>query len=217
MGESFDERLANLQSILSNYNNVDQQYIADQLSDFINLNYKNVDFNLTYRDIMTDGQLKNYLNEKVYSSTLRTISDLKEYRALQKSLFQTRMKNNAPSGSLAPSTPPPGNGQMNAQFNLAFEQQLDKNNMEKLLLEEKNLADMIQNEPVVEKKIKLFHTLTFAEIVDNLANSIVVLFKQVYSLDISGFIKSQDNYIYYGIIFIFIYIMFRMIAQELNN
>lgn len=215
MGESFDERLANLKSILTNYNNVDQQYIADKLSDFINLNYKNVDFNLTYRDIMTDGQLKNYLNDKVYSSTLLTISDLKEYRALQKSLFQTRV-NNAPS-SVLPPLPPPGNGQMNAQFNLAFEQQVDKNHMQKLLEEEKSLANMMQNEPIIEKKIKLFHTLTFAEIVDNLANSIIILFKQLYSLDISGFMKSQDNYIYYGFIFIFIYIMFRMIAQELNN
>ena len=78
MGESFDERLANLKSILTNYNNVDQQYIADKLSDFININYKDVDFSLTYRDIMTDGQLKNYLNDKVYSSTLRAITDLKE-------------------------------------------------------------------------------------------------------------------------------------------
>ena len=217
MGESFDERLAKLKSILTNYNNVDQQYIADKLSDFININYKDVDFSLTYRDIMTDGQLKNYLNDKVYSSTLRAITDLKEYRALQKSLFQTRITNNAPSGFNAPSSQPPGNGQMNAQFNLAFEQQLDKNHMQKLLEEEKKLADMMQNEPVIEKKIRLFHTLTFAEIVDNLANSIVILFKQLYSLDISGFMKSQDNYIYYGFIFIFIYIMFRMISLELNN
>jgi len=216
MGESFDERLANLKSILTNYNNVDQQYIADKLSDYININYKDVDFSLTYRDIMTDGQLKNYLNDKVYSSTLRAISDLKEYRSLQKSLFQTRITN-APSGPTLPSSQPPGNGQLNAQFNLAFEQQLDKNHMEKLLLEEKNLANMMQNEPVVEKKVKLFHTLTFAEIVDNLANSIVILFKQMYSLDISGFVNSQDNYIYYGFTFIFIYIIFRMIAQELNN
>jgi hypothetical protein len=216
MGESFDERLANLKSILSNYNAVDQQYIADKLSDFINVNYKDVDFSLTYRDIMTDGQLKNYLNDKVYSSTLRAISDLKEYRALQKSLFQTNITN-TPSAPNLPTSQPPGNGQMNAQFNLAFEQQLDKNHMQKLLEEEKDLADMMQNEPVIEKKIRLFHTLTFAEIVDNLANSIVILFKQVYSLDISGFMKSQDNYIYYGFIFIFMYIMFRMIAQELNN
>jgi hypothetical protein len=213
MGESFDERLANLKSILTKYNNVDQQYIADKLSDYININYKNVDFSLTYRDIMTDGQLKNYLNDKVYSSTLKAISDLKEYRALQKSLFQTR--SNTPT--MTPSAKPPGNGQMNAQFNLAFEQQLDKNHMEKLLGEEKNLADMMQNEPVVEKKIKLFHTLTFAEIVDNLANSTTILFKQIYTLDIAGLMKSQDNYIYYGVIFIFIYIMFRMISQELNN
>ena len=68
-----------------------------------------------------------------------------------------------------------------------------------------------------EKHIKLFHTLTFAEIVDNLANSMVTLFKQIYTLDISGFMKSQDNYIYYGFIFTFVYVIFRMIAQELNN
>jgi hypothetical protein len=216
MGESFDERLANLKSILTRYNNVDQQYIADKLSDYININYKDVDFSLTYRDIMTDGQLKNYLNDKVYSSTLKAISDLKEYRALQKSLFQTQ--SNTPTMTPSPkSSTPPGNGQMNAQFNLAFEQQLDKNHMEKLLGEEKSLADMMQNEPVIEKKIKLFHTLTFAEIVDNLANSTTILFKQIYTLDIAGLMSSQDNYIYYGIIFIFIYIMFRMISQELNN
>jgi len=218
MGESNDERLANLKSILTKYNNVDQQYVADRLSDYININYKNVDFSLTYRDIMTDGQLKNYLNDKVYSSTLKAISDLKEYRALQKSLYQTQVSR-TPSYSPPSrnSSDPPGNGQMNAQFNLAFEQQVDKNHMEKLLSEEKNLADMMQNEPVIEKKIKLFHTLTFAEIVDNLANSITVLFKQVYTLDISGLMSSQDNYIYYGIIFIFIYIMFKMIYQELND
>lgn len=216
MGESFDERLANLKSILTNYNNVDQQYIADKLSDFININYKDVDFSLTYRDIMTDGQLTNYLNDKVYSSTLRAISDLKEYRALQKSLFQTQLSNTPSSSSSVPSSPPPGNGQMNAQFNLAFEQQVDKNHMEKLLSEEKNLADMMQNEPIIEKKIKLFHTLTFAEIIDNLANSIVILFKQLYTLDIAGFMNSQDNYIYYGIVFVFVYIMFKMIYQELT-
>ena len=141
---------------------------------------------------------------------------MKEYRALQKSLFQTQ--SNTPTMTPSPkSSTPPGNGQMNAQFNLAFEQQLDKNHMEKLLGEEKSLADMMQNEPVIEKKIKLFHTLTFAEIVDNLANSTTILFKQIYTLDIAGLMSSQDNYIYYGIIFIFIYIMFRMISQELNN
>jgi len=215
MGESFDERLTNLKSILTNYNKVDQQYIADKLSEFINTNYQDVDISLTYNDIMTYGELKNYLNDTVYSSTLRTISDLKDYRALQESLFKSKLRN-TPSIT-APSSPPPGNGQMNAQFNLAIQQQLDKNHMEKLLEEEKNLANLMQNEPVIEKKIKLFHTLTFAEIVDNLANSIVILFKQVYSLDISGFMNSQDNYVYYGFIFIFIYIMFRMISQELNN
>lgn len=215
MSESFDERLANLKSILSNYNNVDQQYIADKLSDYININYKDVDFSLTATDIITNGQLKNYLNDKVYSGIITTISDLREYRALQQSLYQTRLTTPTISNP-APATTP-GNGQLNAQFNLAFEQQLDKNHMVKLLEEEKSLAEMMQNEPVPEKQIKLFHTLTFAEIVDNLANSMVILFKQIYTLDIAGFMKSQDNYIYYGFIFTFVYVIFRMIAQELNN
>jgi len=215
MGESFDERLANLKNILLNYNNVDQQYIADKLSDYINANYKNVDYNLTFKDIISDNQLTKYLNDKVYSSILKAIYDLKEYRALQNSLFS---RNSTPSYSNIPTiSTTPGNGQLNAQFNLAFEQQLDQNNMAQLLNEEKRLAELMQSTPVIEKKIKLFHTLTFAEIADNLANSIVILFKQIYTLDISGFINSQDNYIYYGIVFIFVYIMFKMIYQELTN
>ena len=80
-----------------------------------------------------------------------------------------------------------------------------------------NFVELMDNNQYVDKNIKLFHTLTFAEIVDNLSNSIIILFKQVYTLDISGFMKSQDNYIYYGITFIFIYIMFKMIYQELTN
>jgi hypothetical protein len=87
MGESNDERLSNLRKIVSKYNTVDQQYIADRLSDLINSNYKDVDFSLTYRDISTDAQLRNYLNDTVYKGILYTITDLKEYRALQKSLF----------------------------------------------------------------------------------------------------------------------------------
>jgi len=213
MGESFDERLANLKNIITRYNNVDQQYIADKLSDLINLNYTNVNFGLTYTDIKTDSQLKNYLNDKVYSGILTAISDLKEYRALQKSLFHIY---NTPVQTPSISKPPPGNGQMNAQFNLAFEQQLDKNHMEKLLDEEKQLSNMMYSEPVPEKKIRLFHTLTFAEIVDNLSKSIVILFKQIYTLDAYGFVNSYDNYVYYGFIFIFIYIMFRLISQELS-
>jgi len=216
MGESNDERLSNLKNIVSKYNNVDQQYIADRLSDLINLNYKNVDFNLTSKDISTDGQLKNYLNDKVYKGILLTITDLKEYRALQKSLFQP---NQFLSPSIAINTKPKtsGSGQLNAQFNTAFIQKVDKNNMEKLLEEEKALSEMMQIEPQPEKKIKLFHTLTFAEIVDNLANSIVILFKQIYSFDVNGLMTSYDNYIYYGIIFIFIYIVLRMVWQELET
>jgi hypothetical protein len=217
MGESNDGRLANLKNILSRYNNIDQQYIADRLSDLINLNYKNVDFSLTYRDISTDGQLKNYLNDKVYKGILLTITDLKEYRALQTSLFQKNPALNKNLISNANKSKPAGNGQLNAQFNSAFIQQVDKNNMEKLLEEEKNLSLMMQTEPPPEKKIKLFHTLTFAEIVDNLANSIVILFKQIYSFDVNGIMSSYDNYIYYGIIFIFVYVMLRMVWQELEN
>jgi hypothetical protein len=219
MGESFDDRLANLKSILINYNNVDRQYIADKLSDYINITYKNVNYNLSYQDIVNDSQLTYYLNDKVYASILKAINDLKEYRALQYSLFKSSSnippdKNTQPANNI---TPTPGSGQLNAQFNLAFEQQLDKNHMQRLLEEEKKLSELMDNNQYVDKNIKLFHTLTFAEIVDNLSNSIIILFKQVYTLDISGFMKSQDNYIYYGITFIFIYIMFKMIYQELTN
>jgi hypothetical protein len=219
MGESFDDRLANLKSILINYNNVDRQYIADKLSDYINITYKNVNYNLSYQDIVNDSQLTYYLNDKVYASILKAINDLKEYRALQYSLFKSSSnippdKNTQPANNI---TPTPGSGQLNAQFNLAFEQQLDKNHMQRLLEEEKKLSELMDNNQYVDKNIKLFHTLTFTEIVDNLSNSIIILFKQVYTLDISGFMKSQDNYIYYGITFIFIYIMFKMIYQELTN
>jgi len=213
MGESNDERLSNLKNIISRYNTVDQQYIADQLSNLINSNYKNVDFNLTYKDISTDSQLKNYLKDAVYKGILYTITDLKEYRALQKSLFQSNQQNKKD----VPKAKPPASGQLNAQFNSAFIQRVDKNNMDRVLEEEKALAEMMQQEPPPEKKMRLFHTLTFAEIVDNLANSTVVLFKQIYSFDVNGLMTSYDNYIYYGIIFIFIYVMMRMVWQELES
>jgi hypothetical protein len=216
MSESNDERLANLKNILNRYNNVDQQYIADRLSDLININYPNVSFKLTYRDINTDGQLKNYLNDKVYKQILFTITDLKEYRALQKSLFQDKTLT-SPDAKPVKKTEAPGNGQLNAQFNVAFTHQLDKNNMERVLDEEKELSKMMQIDPPPEKKIKLFHTLTFSEIVDNLSNSIVILFKQIYSFDINGIVTSYDNHIYYGFIFIFLYIMMKMVWQELEN
>jgi hypothetical protein len=216
MGESNDERLANLKNILSRYNNVDKQYIADKLSDLINTNYNNVSFSLTYRDISTDAQLKNYLNDTVYKGILYTVTDLKEYRALQKSLFQNNSTKNNDIKSIDKSKPP-DNKQLNAQFNVAFTQQVDKNNMDKMLEEEKALSKMMQIEPQPEKKIKLFHTLTFAEIVDNLANSTVILFKQIYSFDVNGLMTSHDNYIYYGMIFIFVYIMLRMVWQELET
>lgn len=216
MGESNDERLSNLKNVVSKYNNVDKQYIADRLSDLINTNYNNVAFSLTYKDISTDAQLKNYLNDKVYKGILFTITDLKEYRALQKSLFQTNPIKNTDIKPISKSKPA-SNGQLNAQFNIAFTERVDKNNMDKMLEEEKALSQMMQQEPIPEKKIKLFHTLTFGEIVDNLANSTVVLFKQIYSFDVNGLMTSYDNYIYYGIIFIFIYVMMRMVWQELES
>jgi len=69
----------------------------------------------------------------------------------------------------------------------------------------------------IEKNIKLFHTLTFAEIVDNLANSIVVLFTQIYTLDINGLAKSQDNYIYYGFTLIMMYIILTVTWQNIQS
>jgi len=218
MEESLDERLTNLKNISNKYNSVDQQYIADKLSSAINSNFKNVDYQLSYSDLNSDVNLKYYLTDPVYKSILSIISDLKEYRALEKALYQSNNQTNAPSlVTPTPSITPSSSTQLNAQFNDLFAQQSAKNRVTRLIKEEQELAYLFNNDNKSEKNIKLFHTLTFAEIVDNLANSIVVLFTQIYTLDINGLAKSQDNYIYYGFTLIMMYIILTVTWQNIQS
>ena len=87
--------------------------------------------------------------------------------------------------------------------------------------EEKKLASLVDNENDINdsdiKPIKLFHKLTVSEIVDNLANSLVTLFQQIYTLDYIGLMSSQDNYIYYGFIFLFSYVVLNMFWNQLQD
>ncbi len=220
MGESLDNRINNLRKIAMKYTNSDQQYIADKLSDLINKNFRNVDFDLTYRDLFTNTELKKYLIDVVYAGILKIISDLKEYRAIEKTLYQDRNNEvikRAPSGPTF--TNDQDNQNFNAKFNSAFSEQLAKNRLDRMIEEEKKLAYLMDNskEELEEKKITLFHNLTIKEITDNLANSIVLMFKQVYNLDINGLMNSQENYIYYGIICIFIYLVLKITVKELSE
>jgi len=224
MGESPDERITNLKYIINQYSANDQQYIANKLSDIINSNYKGVNFDLSYRDLNTNTSLKSYLKDEVYQNILRVISDLKEYRALETALYKNQQThlNNAPS--IAPSAPKAKSSKsnsFNASFNSAFSDLLTKNKLKKMMEEEKKLASLVDNENDINdsdiKPIKLFHKLTVSEIVDNLANSLVTLFQQIYTLDYIGLMTSHDNYIYYGFIFLFSYVVLNMFWMQLQD
>jgi hypothetical protein len=225
MEESADERIANFKNIIKQYSNTDKQYIADKLSDIINKAFaknSNVDLQLSYRDLSTDTSLKSYLNDEVYKNILSVISDLKEYRALETSLYKNKMSHIGipPSANRQSLVKQIDNKSFNASFNSAFEDQLAKNKLERMLNEEKKLAYLTDNNTdtkSIDNKIKLFHTLTISEVVDNLAKSIVTLFQQVYTLDYNGLMNSQDNYIYYGIVFILSYIILSMFWNQLND
>jgi len=237
MGESLDQRITNLKNIINKYTQIDQQYIADQLSNLININFRGVDFALSYRDLNTDTRLKNYLSDPVYSGILKIISDLKEYRALEKVLYQ-KGKLNTPSNSstdvsllamsdskksntqigadgLNPNDP--NNSQFNAKFNSQFTQQLTRNRIDRMQTEEKKLQYLVDNEPPPAKNVKLLHQISIQEFSDNLSNSLVTLFKQIYTFDINGLMNSQDNYIYYGVIFIFIYIVLKLLWEDITS
>jgi hypothetical protein len=237
MGESLDQRITNLKNIINKYTQIDQQYIADQLSNLININFRGVDFALSYRDLNTDTRLKNYLSDPVYSGILKIISDLKEYRALEKVLYQ-KGKLNTPSNSstdvslLAMSNSrksntqigadglnpnDPNNSQFNAKFNSQFTQQLTRNRIDRMQTEEKKLQYLVDNEPPPAKNVKLLHQISIQEFSDNLSNSLVTLFKQIYTFDINGLMNSQDNYIYYGVIFIFIYIVLKLLWEDITS
>jgi hypothetical protein len=222
MGESPDERITNLKFIINQYSANDQQYIANKLSDIINSNYTGVNFDLSYRDLNTNTSLKLYLKDEVYQNILRVISDLKEYRALETALYKNQQTYLSNTPSIAPLPPKSSkSNSFNASFNSAFSDLLTKNKLKKMMEEEKKLATLVDNELDKTdsdiKPIKLFHKLTVSEIVDNLANSIVTLFQQIYTLDYIGLMTSHDNYIYYGFIFLFSYVVLNMFWMQLQD
>jgi hypothetical protein len=258
---SFDERLNNLRHLYNNYSVSDQQYISDKLSELINLNFHDVDFNLSTKQVLGDDSFKTYLSDPVYAGILSTVSELKDYRSLEAVLYteqNTKIKydNMVDSkGIIIPLTPSYGisapsrskrylkaytpgatnttlyNGDMitgptsfdykdnnfiNSNFNSQFDDQLARNRIDRVKEEQKRLQFLTQNAINEEKSIKYIHEMPTGEVIDQYVNSIVLLFKQIYTLDITGLKKSQQNYIYYGITFIFVYIVLKLLWQEVN-
>ena len=111
----------------------------------------------------------------------------------------------------------PNNTQFNAKFNSQFSQQLTRNRISRMQTEEKKLQYLVENEPPQIKNMKLLHQISIQEFADNLSNSLVILFKQIYTFDVNGLMNSQDNYIYYGVIFIFIYIVLKLLWQDITS
>jgi hypothetical protein len=288
---NYDERLANLRSLYNKYSFSDQEYISDKLAETINVNFSNTDISLNTKNVKNDDSIKTYLIDPVYMNILSIVSELKDYRALEKVLHtdetnkidtQKKATDIPPLGPSVPYTPssykngelipgkyhagystpsgyvkgyyspsyytpgkfinntPPTqlysgnvitndidigfkteNKMLNADFNTQFDNQLARNRIDKVKEEQERLKFLIDNvtpdDLSSEKSTKYFHEMTMAEVIDNFANSIVILFKQVYSLDFNGLMKSQNNYIYYGFIMIFIYIVLRLTWQDLNG
>ena len=257
---SFDERLNNLRHLYNSVN--DQQYISDKLSELINLNFHDIDFNLSTKQVTTDDSIKTYLSDPVYAGILSTVSELKDYRSLEAVLFaeqNTKIKYDNmvdAKGLIIPLTPSystsapsrsrptlraytPGatnttlyNGDMitdassfqykdnnfiNSNFNSQFDDQLARNRIDRVKEEQKRLQFLTQNAINEEKSIKYIHEMPTGEVIDQYVNSIVLLFKQIYTLDIVGLKKSQQNYIYYGITLIFVYIVLKLLWQEVNS
>jgi len=258
---SFDERLNNLRHLYNNYSVDDQQYISDKLSELINLNFHDVDFNLSTKQVLGDDSFKTYLSDPVYAGILSTVSELKDYRSLEAVLYteqNTKIKYDNmvdARGIIIPLTPSYGvsapsiskttlraytpgatsttlyNGDMitgptsfnykdnnfiNSNFNSQFDDQLARNRIDRVKEEQKRLQFLTQNAINEEKSIKYIHEMPTGEVIDQYVNSIVLLFKQIYTLDIAGLKKSQQNYIYYGITFIFVYIVLKLLWQEVN-
>jgi hypothetical protein len=259
---SFDERLNNLRHLYNNYSVSDQQYISDKLSELINLNFHDMDFNLSTKQVLGDDSIKTYLSDPVYAGILSTVSELKDYRSLEAVLYteqNTKIKYDNmvdAKGLIIPLTPSynisapsrskttlraytPGannttlyNGDMitgptsfdykdnnfiNSNFNSQFDDQLARNIIDRVKEEQKRLQFLTQNAINEEKSIKYIHELSVGEFSDQLANSIILLFKQIYTMDIYGLKNSQGNYIYYGIIFIVVYIILKLFWQEVST
>jgi hypothetical protein len=109
------------------------------------------------------------------------------------------------------------NNFINANFNSQFDDQLSRNIIDRVKEEQKRLQFLTQNAINEEKSIKYIHELSVGEFSDQLANSIILLFKQIYTMDINGLQNSQGNYIYYGIIFIVVYIVLKLFWQEVST
>jgi hypothetical protein len=288
---NYDERISNLRNLYNKYSFSDQEYISDKLSETININFSNTNVSLTTKNVKNDDSVKSYLIDPVYMNILSIISELKDYRALEKVLYtdetnkidqKKKATDLPPLGPSIPYTPssyvngelipgkyhagyytpsgyvkgyytpshntpgkfinnvPPTqlysgniitndidtgfkteNKMLNADFNTQFDNQLARNRIDKVKEEQERLKFLIENvtpdDLSSEKSTKYFHEMTMAEVIDNFANSIVTLFKQVYSMDINGLMKSQNNYIYYGFIMVFIYIVLRLTWQDLNS
>ena len=108
------------------------------------------------------------------------------------------------------------NNFINSNFNSQFDDQLARNRIDRVKEEQKRLQFLTQNAANEEKSTKYIHELSVGEFSDNLANSIVLLFKQIYTLDIYGVKNSQGNYIYYGITIIFVYVLLKLFWQEVS-
>ena len=108
------------------------------------------------------------------------------------------------------------NNFINSNFNSQFDDQLARNRIDRVKEEQKRLQFLTQNAINEEKSTKYIHELPTGEVIDQYVNSIVLLFKQIYTLDIAGLKKSQQNYIYYGITLIFVYIVLKLLWQEVN-
>jgi len=288
---NYDERISNLRNLYNKYSFSDQEYISDKLAETININFSNTDISLDTKNVKNDDSIKSYLIDPVYMNILSIISELKDYRALEKVLYTDEKSKidskkqatdlpplgpsvpytpssyvngklipgkyhagyNTPSGYVngyyTPSYYTPGtfinnkpptqlysgniitndidtgfkkdNKMLNADFNTQFDNQSARNRIDKVKEEQERLKFLIENvtpdDLSSNKSIKYFHEMTMAEVIDNFANSIVTLFKQVYSMDINGLMKSQNNYIYYGVIMVFIYIVLRLTWQDLNG
>jgi len=259
---SFDERLSNLRNLYKSYSVDDQEYISYTLSKLINLNFHDMDFNLSTKQVLGDDSIKTYLSDPVYAGILSTVSELKDYRSLEAVLYtdeHTKVKYDnmvdargitiplTPSyGTSAPSRSRPTlkaytpgannttlyNGDMitgptsfdykdnnfiNSNFNSQFDDQLARNIIDRVKEEQKRLQFLTQNAINEEKSIKYIHELSVGEFSDQLANSIILLFKQIYTMDIYGLKNSQGNYIYYGIIFIVVYIILKLFWQEVST
>jgi len=218
MGDSLNSRLVNLRSIIYQYNQNDRDYILNKLSDIISTNFNKNSYQISYQNLIEDNTLSQYLKDSVYKNILKVISDFNDYKILQQALGLNPQSigTNGPTSSITdgglinPFKVDTSNKAFNVAFNSAFTDQLGKNKIERILSEQQKLQSLIQNEKPIQKIYKPFHDLTIAEFTDNLANTIIKLFYNLFTLNFSELL-STNYYIYYGCILLLIYIIITII------